>query len=358
MTMPPDAGSGAVDEAVHRLQQGDAAGAVALLTDAVQLDPNDGRAFQYLGIARTQLGDPAGGIDALREAARLLPSSTGILYNLGIALSRAQQTDEARAVLEKALVLEPDNAKARAALDNLAPPAPASPGGGIVPPPADLGPVASAPAPPPTTPHTAAPGLGSIGGGGLAGVGGVGASPAPATAPQPVLGAPAPGMFPGAGGGVAQSDAAAAGGLAYVPAAGVDPHMFSREPTTGERILRGLGWGALCAQWWTLLVFIWQILIYGLLPGKLDAVTAVVMTILFVIVFGFVGSLAGLIIAAINGDENTGAVVGVVFGLLFLGLEFLMTRNPRILINALFWFFSGRYVGASIGKKVQALVAK
>jgi len=34
-------------------------------------------------------------------------------------------------------------------------------------------------------------------------------------------------------------------------------------PDTGKRILRGLGWGALYGQWWTLWNVVWNLLIYN-----------------------------------------------------------------------------------------------
>src|SRR5262249_22549996 len=68
----------------------------------------------------------------LQQAANLQPNDAGAQYNLAVALSQAQRAGEARAALERALIFDPNHAKARAALQSLeasasppaAPPAP------------------------------------------------------------------------------------------------------------------------------------------------------------------------------------------------------------------------------------------
>ena len=55
----------------------------------------------------------------LGEAVRLLPNNPTPLVNLGAALLRLGRGDEARAALEKALVLDPQNAAAKKNLQAL-----------------------------------------------------------------------------------------------------------------------------------------------------------------------------------------------------------------------------------------------
>jgi len=347
MTMPP---TDPADEGMRLLQQGDAAGAVAFLQQAVQNDPSNGVAYQFLGIALSQIGDLAGGIASLEEAARLLPQNAGVQYNLGVALTQAERTEEARAALSKALEIDPNNAKARTALERL-PAAPAEPmAPAISDEPRRFAPPTAGPAAP------AVPTLGTLGG--MAPIGGATPPPvATAPSPAPLSATPSPygpSLAPPVPVAQSPSPSDAVGGMAYVPPAVVSPQMFSQEPTTGQRILRGLGWGALYGQWWTL----WNIvsaMIWGGFSGHSSAIL-VFTVILMVVVFAFMGAIAGLIIGAINGDEGTGTVVGIVFGLLCFGGEMLLAHSGLAFTSIIFWFFTGRYVGRNIGRRVQERV--
>jgi hypothetical protein len=151
----------------------------------------------------------------------------------------------------------------------------------------------------------------------------------------------------------------------YVPPAAMDLAMFGQEPTTGQRIARGLGWGFVFGQWWTL----WRVVSFFLWNGvqlsqelsranlPIPAPVVVIIGILAAALFhGFVGSLAGLIIGAINADEKVGAIVCIVFGFLLLGLQMLGGGSPLLIVNVFFWFITGRFIGASIAAKVQARV--
>src|SRR5262249_52185493 len=57
---------------------------------------------------------------SLQEAARLQPGDATAQYNLAVALGQGQRLMEARAALEHALQIDPNHAKARAALNSLA----------------------------------------------------------------------------------------------------------------------------------------------------------------------------------------------------------------------------------------------
>jgi hypothetical protein len=366
MTMPAD--DSTIQGGLQRLQGGDVAGAVAVFERITALEPSNGAAFQYLGIARAQAGDATGGLAALRKAAGLLPASAGVQFNLGVALHRAGQFDEARAALEAAIALDPGHAKARAALGALngtvpatvVEPAAVRPLGG----PAAAPPVAEAPpAPPsmsglgaigggftpaPTTSEAAPaplpgpPGLGSIGG--LSSVGG-GAPPPPPPAVAP------PGAYTPPPPSGAYVPPASSGQTAYSPARPPAGIMMQEAPSTGQRVLRGLGWGAICAQWWTLLNSFW-FLVYG--GSSHGAAVAIVFILLGALIFTVTGSVVGLILAAIDADVATGAIVGVVAGLLlFVGELALNGFSASGFFNVIFWFFTGRFVGANIARKIQ-----
>ena len=378
-----------LNDAMRLLQQGNAAEASALLEAETQSNPQNGVAFQYLGVARSQKGDIAGGIVALHEASRLMPQNAGVLYNLGVALAQARQTDEARMMLERSVALDPTNAKTRAALEKLgfpipvAPtptPAPAPLSGGYdldlgvtVPMPTYQPSVPPAPAPAPVSQPTAMlgtiggpPALGTIGGGpAMLGTIGGGPAPQPQSAPHPM---PPPAYAPpssGMGSYTPQNNAYtgtlptasssnlggdAIGGGMYVPPAAISHQMMGREPNTGERISRGVGWGALFGQWWTLWIIVFDILIYGFKDSSAHPLGAVLLSLFFAVFFAAIGAIAGLIIGAINGDEGSGAIVGIVAALILFGIEAYMTHS---FFNIIFWFFTGRFVGANIGKRVQ-----
>ena len=275
MSVPSD--NPAIAEGLRLLQAGDAPGAVALLEQATAQNPSDGSAFQYLGVARTQTGDYLGGVSALRQAAELLPSVAGVWFNLGIALNRAGRIDDARATLQRSLTLDPNNDKARLALNAL-----------------------PAAAPAPYTPPTYTP---------------YNPSPPTSVAPAPVLGSPGVYTPPGA--------------AAYTPfPGGVNTRM--QPPSMGQRIGRGLGWGVVYGQWWTLLNTFWFI-VYG---GLKDTSAAIVYIVLSVIVFTFMGSLTGLIAAVVDADTNVGSIIGVVAGMLLFAAEyFFIGGSPLSLIN-------------------------
>ncbi len=289
MSVPSD--NLAAAEGLRLLQAGDAPGAVALLEQATAQNPSDGSVFQYLGVARTQTGDYEGGVSALRQAAELLPAT---------ALNRAGRIEDARAALGRSLTLDPNNAKARTALAALPAAAPAPY------------------APPSYTPY---------------------APPAAPAAPAPVLGAP----------GVYTPYAPADSG-AYTPFPGGGVRTRMQAPTVGQRIGRGLGWGLVYGQWWTLLNTFWFI-VYG---GLSNATGAMIYIVLSMIVFTFMGSLTGLIAAVIDADTNVGSIIGVVAGMILFAAEyFLIGGSPLSLINVFFWFFTGRFVGRMVAAKIQ-----
>lgn len=91
--------------------------AIAAGQAAVQLAPALTDALQILGIALLGAGRAAEAIASLTAALEQAPKSPSILINLAKAESAAGRKEAARSLLERALALEPDNAAARALLD-------------------------------------------------------------------------------------------------------------------------------------------------------------------------------------------------------------------------------------------------
>jgi hypothetical protein len=316
-----------LDEGIRALQSGDLDRADPLLNAAVAANPTDGRAHGYLGICKARRGDIAGSITSLQESARLQPSDATAQFNLAVALVQAQRTGEAREALQRVLTLDPSNSKALAALQQLDAASTAQ-----TPMSADV----TAEMPPSSRGVDLSSSTGSY------------EMPAPGSTypPQsyPQTGFPPPGQ--------------------PYPTQGTVTAPSVVEPSIGLRIARGIGWGFLCGQFWTALNLFWFFVWGGVdsaSSGKGIGLlgTGIFLAILFFIVFGFLGSLVGMIIGAGNASVSTGAIIGVVAGLILCGLEFLMTGgNASSLVNVFFWFFTGRYVGANIAARVQQPVRR
>jgi hypothetical protein len=120
-------------------------------------------------------------------------------------------------------------------------------------------------------------------------------------------------------------------------------------PGLVRRVLRGMGWGVLYGQWWTLWTLL-SMFIWG--HGSFSA-RIVIYLIVMAVVFGFFGSVTGVIIGALNASESTGTVIGVGMGILLCLLEVLLARSAGGLVNLFFYFFTGRYVGRGITRRVQ-----
>ena len=311
------------EEGKHLLQVGDFQKAMETLYAATQNDPADTRPYGYLGMALVRLGDLPNGIAWLQGAAQHQPNDAASHYNLAVALAQAQRMPEAKTALEAALAANPQHAQARAALDkinaslpqntlpalnNPAMPqyaTPATPGGAT-------GGYNATPAPEVTEPGLASGGL-----------------PMPAYAtPQPI----------------------APQGMQYNASANRRTEII---PTTAQRIGRGLGWGALYGQWWTLWIVFWSVVLGAITSNQGFMLFMLAAGLIAGIGFAFVGSIVGLIIGATNSEEDQGAIIGVVAGLLLFGIERLLSAKGLGLSGIIFWFFSGRYVGRNIAAKVQ-----
>jgi hypothetical protein len=137
-----------------------------------------------------------------------------------------------------------------------------------------------------------------------------------------------------------------------------DPSMHAQgrqrqvAPPTSVRLARGAGWGLVYGQWWTLLNVFWTIF-WASTRSSLHPAGIALLVIVFAVVFGFAGCLLGVVIGAANPPVATGAIFGIVAGLVFCGLEILLSGSLFSFINIFFWFVTGRFVGALITAKVR-----
>lgn len=356
-----ESGSAARDEGARLLQAGNLDGALQHLEQAVRQDPQDAKAFALLGICRTRKGDPAGGIEALTQAARIAPGDAVLRYNLGVALSQVGRTAEAKPELQQALALNPNHAGARELLHRLesappaafgapaagtSPPAAPAPSAADQPPAWGQSPIGGAPPHQPAPQPAWAPAPQS----------GPAWAPQPegppAWTPTPPGGEAAPAWTPAP----ASSDGPQHDAYTGSPAAmyyAQDQMFGGKPPGLPLRLLRGWGWGMLYGQWWTLWRMISAVL-FGRVTGLDDLLLRGGYNVFTSLFFG---SLAGLVIGAANLDEDQGVWVGVGAGFVILGLEFLLSQNPLMFINVIFFYFTGQYIGRGIAGRVQRPVA-
>jgi Flp pilus assembly protein TadD len=84
---------------------GRSAEAEAALSRALSLTPSNGEAWFHLGISRGLRGEWRDAASALRRAVAFLPEDLVAWHRLGVALSESQEPDAASAAFERALVL-------------------------------------------------------------------------------------------------------------------------------------------------------------------------------------------------------------------------------------------------------------
>lgn len=295
------------------MQGGDIEGAARVFAQAIATNANDGKAHGYLGICKVRVGDLTGGIASLTEAVRLQPGDANAYFNLAVAYNQAQMPNEARTCLQYALQLDPNHAKAQAALANL----PAAQG--------------QAPPPPPQT------------------------QPMYAQQPpaQPGYGQQPPPMY--------GQQAPSGQGMVYTPPVA----QAAVAPPSGTRIARGLGWGALYGQAftaWTLLRVFMRgtsaaassaasgAQINAAFAGQAIAIAVVVCALMFAVI----GSIIGLIIGSGDMDADKAGVVGIVAAMLVVGLQFALgyRGGVSLIIGIVVYIGIGRYVGQNIAARV------
>lgn len=279
-----------------RIQAGKVDEALAILSALVQADPADGRAHALIGVSHAQQGNLEGAVKSLETAALLSPHDPGVEYNLAEALFRAGRKDEAVWRLTRLTETNPEDQEAKALLEQIR--------------------------------RSSAAGA---------------AAAAPASAGTQAAFA---GSRPGAA----------------APAAGIQPHYraassgLTGAPGVGLRLLRGVGWGLLYAQSWTVFSLFGAVFISLLTTRVEHAIIAlIILGALTVLFHSAMGVLTGVVVALMNADEDMGGWVGMSVG--FLILLIALRAGFLAFFGVVFYIFVGRWIGRSVAGLVQRPVA-
>jgi hypothetical protein len=124
------------------------------------------------------------------------------------------------------------------------------------------------------------------------------------------------------------------------------PAAMGTAPGILRRLGRGWFWGICYGQWWTLMTVASSLLWGHGLPGIGDI-------LVMAFWYGFFGSLAGIVIGAANAFPARGAAIGVGAGIVVCLIEAALSHSAGELVNLVFYFFTGRFVGAGIAWRVQ-----
>ncbi|NQV55894.1 MAG: tetratricopeptide repeat protein, partial [Rhodospirillales bacterium] len=89
-------------------QKGDAALAIDLISDAIEIEEPRPTFHFNLAAARLAAGDAAGALNSYRRAAELKPDFDDAHYSIGALLGRSGRAEEALVALDRALELKPD----------------------------------------------------------------------------------------------------------------------------------------------------------------------------------------------------------------------------------------------------------
>lgn len=99
-------------QGITRLEQNDLAGAEAALRKAIELDPNDAKAYTNLGVALARQGKLEEAIAEYKQATHFDPNSAATHTNLGSALARQGNLEEAVAEHKQAIRISPTSTAA------------------------------------------------------------------------------------------------------------------------------------------------------------------------------------------------------------------------------------------------------
>jgi tetratricopeptide (TPR) repeat protein len=112
-----------VEEAVRAIDSGDYDRATSLLERAISVEPNNGRAFYYYGLAMGERGRPGAALSLLQKAEILLQGDASALADvyarMGANLERLGRRQEAVRRYEQALAQDPSNTLARRRVEAL-----------------------------------------------------------------------------------------------------------------------------------------------------------------------------------------------------------------------------------------------
>ena len=97
------------DLGVHYTLQGDHAKAVRAFQEVLVDDPQNARAWAYLGVALSHLGRAAEAEASLSRAVSLQPGNPEAWFHLGVARSLRSEWPEAASAYRHAVALEPDD---------------------------------------------------------------------------------------------------------------------------------------------------------------------------------------------------------------------------------------------------------
>lgn len=333
-----------VDAAARLLGANDLDAAFPRLQQALIQNPANPRARVLQGVYEAKRGNLAAAVNAIEHAARIQPNDAGIQYNLALVLAQSQRAAEARQAAERALTVNPAHAGAKdllARLGGAGTPQPPASAGAWTPATASPTPAASAWAPssnPPVPPHP--PGS---------------PSPFPSGVQNQATSAPGqpassglqlPSGWPGA-----QTGSPGTSGLRVPPPADL---VEGPLPAVGLRVARGLGWGPLYGQWWTL----WSTLSLFLWSGGNPGGNIILYVVILAVFNAFFGAITGLIIAVVGSrQQEISSRVGIGVGLCMCLLRAVMFQSGFQLFNLLFYFVTGRYVGTGLHERVMKPLA-
>jgi tetratricopeptide (TPR) repeat protein len=113
-----------VQEGIRAIEIGDYQRATTLLERAISVEPNNGQAFYYYGLAMGEGGNPRAALTLLRKAEILLRGDARALADvyaqMGINEERLGRRQEAMQRYDRALAQNPDHTLARRRLQALA----------------------------------------------------------------------------------------------------------------------------------------------------------------------------------------------------------------------------------------------
>lgn len=298
--------SGPLAEVWARIDAGEMDDAVTLLRNLLKQQPADGHLHALIGVCKSQQGLLDEAIKSLETAVILSAGDPVVELKLAGALLQAGRTDQAIWRAQRVLEADPNNQDAKGLLAHIR----ANPG----PPVSNSAPAVETPVPRPAPPVPAPP-----------------AAAATSPFPSPALGTqPTPQGYP-----------------FHAPTP-----MRAEPPQLGLRLLRGLGWGLIYSQVWTVFAMV-VVLFVALLATKV----AVAMIAFLVLGFmnmafhGVMGMLIGGVSALMNADEDTGGWIGMSVGFLILLIGVVF--GFLFFWSVFFYIGLGRWVGRSVAAHVQ-----